>query len=195
MALGIVAAARQGRWQDWSASGLGHLAISIPSFVVGPVLILFVSLRLGLLPPAGIDGPSSYVLPAITLGLVLFAAVLRLTRSGFLDVLSQDFIRTAYAKGLDERAVLLRHALRPGILPVLVFLGPATADVITGSVVVELIFDVPGLGAYFVNSVADRDFTVLTGISVFYCVILMALNLAADLGCMAIDPRTREVRS
>ncbi|MBN2359407.1 MAG: ABC transporter permease, partial [Deltaproteobacteria bacterium] len=193
VSLGMFAAARQNRWPDHLISGFGHLAVSTPSFVIGPLLILVVSLQLGWLPPAAIDGPTSYILPGITLGLVLMAAIIRLTRAGFLDVLSQDYIRTAHAKGLSERSVLLRHALRPGILPVLVFLGPATADVISGAVVVENIFDIPGLGAYFVNSVADRDYTVLTGISVFYVVILMALNLVVDLTQAALDPRAREV--
>jgi oligopeptide transport system permease protein len=192
VALGAVAAWRRNTWVDYLVMSGALIGISIPAFVLGPLLIAALSLRLGWLPPARIDGASSLVLPAITLGMIYLATIARLTRGGLLDVLDQDFIRTARAKGLPEHRVIARHALRIGITPVVTYLGPATAAMISGSFVVEKIFQIPGLGTYFVTSVAERDYPVVTGVFVFYAALLVMLNLAVDLAYGVLDPRVRE---
>jgi peptide/nickel transport system permease protein/oligopeptide transport system permease protein len=158
------------------------------------MLIAFVSLKLGLLPPAQISSLASYILPSVTLGLIYLGTVARLARGGMLDALAQDFVRTARAKGLSERRVVWRHALRVGITPVVTYLGPAAAAMISGSFVVEKIFQIPGLGTYFVNSITDRDYPVLTGVFVFYAALLVLLNLAVDIAYGVLDPRVREAR-
>jgi oligopeptide transport system permease protein len=189
IALGVVAAWRRNTWVDNLVMTGALIGISIPVFVLGPLLIAAVSLDLGWLPPARIDGAGSLILPAITLGLLYLGTIARLTRGGLLDVLGQDFIRTARAKGLPERRVVVKHALRIGVAPVVSYLGPATAAMISGSFVVERIFQIPGLGTYFITSVLDRDYPVVTGVFVFYAALLVALNLAVDLAYGALDPR------
>jgi oligopeptide transport system permease protein len=191
IAMGVFAAWRKNSWVDYVLMTLALVGISIPSFVLGPMMIAALSIHLGWLPPARIDGVSSYILPSVTLGLIYLGTIARLTRGGMLDALGQDFIRTARAKGLPERRVIWKHALRVGILPVVTYLGPATAALISGSFVVEKIFQIPGLGTYFINSITDRDYPVLTGVFVFYAAILVLLNLAVDLAYGAIDPRAR----
>lgn len=188
-AAGLVAAWRRDTWIDRGAMALALLGLSVPSFVLGPLLIYAVSLRLGYLPPARIDGASSYVLPALSLGLVYAGVIARLVRAGLLEALDQEPIRTARAKGLSEAAVLLRHAGRLGAAPVVTYLGPATAALLTDSFVVEKIFQVPGLGYYFVASIGDRDYPVLTGVFVFYAALVMLANLLADLAHAWLDPR------
>jgi len=165
------------------------IGISIPAFVLGPLLIAAFALDLGWLPPARVDGVRSLILPAITLGTIYLGTIARLTRGGMIDALGHDFIRTARAKGVPERRVVMRHALRVGIAPVVTYLGPATAALISGSFVVEKIFQIPGLGTYFVTSVADRDYPVVTGVFVFYAALLVALNLAVDVAYGVLDPR------
>ena len=189
--LGVTAAARQNRLGDHAAMTLALAGISIPSFVLGPLLVLIFSLTLFWLPPARVEGFTSYLLPAATLGLIYMGTVARLTRSGMLETLRQDYIRTARAKGVSERAVVWRHGLRLGLLPVVTYLGPATAALISGSFVVEKIFQIPGLGFYFIASITDRDYPVLTGVLVFYTAFLVLLNLAVDLAYGALDPRAR----
>lgn len=191
LGLGVVAAWRRGRWQDHLLMTVALLGISVPSFVLGPLLIAGLSLRLGWLPPARLDGAAGYVLPAVTLGLLYTGTIARLARGGMLEVLGQDFIRTARAKGLREVVVVAKHALRPGVIPVVTYLGPATAALISGSFVVEKIFQVPGLGFYFINSIPDRDYPVLTGVFVFYVSVLVALNLIVDVTLGLLDPRAR----
>ena len=194
VAMGVIAAWRRNTWVDYALMGVALVGISVPSFVIGPMLIAFLSLKLGLLPPAQIDGLASYILPSLTLGLIYLGTVARLARGGMLDALAQDFVRTARAKGLSEHRVVWRHALRVGITPVVTYLGPATAAMISGSFVVEKIFQIPGLGTYFVNSITDRDYPVLTGVFVFYAALLVLLNLAVDLAYGVLDPRVREAR-
>lgn len=189
IALGVVAAWRRNTWLDYLVMTGALLGVSVPAFVLGPLLIAAISLELGWLPPARIDGVSSLILPAITLGMVTLGAIARLTRAGMIDVLDQDFIRTARSKGLPELRVIAKHALRVGITPVVSYLGPATAAMISGSFVVEKIFQIPGLGTYFITSVADRDYPVVTGVFVFYAVLLVLLNLAVDLAYGVLDPR------
>jgi oligopeptide transport system permease protein len=194
VALGAIAAWRRNTWIDALVMTGALIGISIPAFVLGPLLIAALALDLGWLPAARVDGAASLVLPAITLGLVYVGTIARLTRGGLIDVLDQDFVRTARAKGLPEHRVIARHALRAGITPVVTYLGPATAAMISGSFVVERIFQIPGLGTYFITSVLERDYPVVTGVFVFYAVLLVVLNLAVDLAYGVLDPRLREAR-
>ncbi|MGN6107678.1 MAG: ABC transporter permease [Kofleriaceae bacterium] len=191
IALGVVAAWRRNTWVDYALMGIALLGISVPSFVLGPLLVASLSIQLGWLPPARIDGAASYLLPALTLGVIYLGTIARLTRGGMLDALGQDFVRTARAKGLPDWIVVWKHALRVGITPVVTYLGPAAATMISGSFVVEKIFAIPGLGTYFISAIHDRDYPVLTGVFVFYAVLIVALNLVVDLAYGVIDPRTR----
>jgi oligopeptide transport system permease protein len=188
---GIVGAIRQNTVWDWATMSVALIGISIPNFVLGPLLVYVFSLSLGWFPPARWDGVATMVLPAITLGLAYSAYIARLTRAGMLEVIRTDFIRTARAKGLSERQVVFRHALRGGILPVVTWLGPATARILTGTVVIESIFQIPGLGYYFVQSALDRDYSMVLGVVCFYAVILMFLNLAVDVAYTKLDPRVK----
>ncbi|HKE13675.1 MAG TPA: ABC transporter permease [Kofleriaceae bacterium] len=189
IALGVVAASRHNSWADHGAMGVALLGISIPSFVLGPILIMVFALGLKWLPPAQYTGLSSLLLPAAALGMIYMGVVARLARGGMLETLRQDYIRTARAKGVSERVVVWKHALRLGLMPVVTFLGPAAAALISGSFVIEKIFQLPGLGFYFVNSISDRDFPVLCGLLVFYSVFLVLLNLAVDVAHGLLDPR------
>jgi oligopeptide transport system permease protein len=187
--LGVVAAHRHNSAADHAAM-VGALAgVSVPNFVLGPVLVLGLSLSLFVFPPALWQGPQSRVLPVLTLATAYVAYIARLTRAGMLEVLRQDYIRTARAKGLNERAVVWKHALRLGALPVLSFLGPAAARIIMGSIVVETIFQVPGLGRYLVNGAFSRDYTLVMGVVLFYAAFLMTLNLLVDVAYTVLDPR------
>jgi oligopeptide transport system permease protein len=192
--LGVYAASRHNRLGDHAAMSFALLGISIPSLVLGPILIMLFSISLKWLPPARWQGPSTWILPALTLGLIFTGVIARLARSGLLETLRQDYIRTARAKGLSERTVVWKHAVRLGLMPVVTYLGPATAALITGSFVVEKIFQIPGLGFYFVSSISDRDYPVLLGILVFYSMFLVLLNLAVDIAYGVLDPRIRERR-
>ena len=190
--LGLVAAANHNKLADHAAMLVALVGISVPAFVLGPVLILVFSLGLGWFPPARMEGMSGLILPALTLGLIYMGVVARLTRSGMLETIRQDYVRTARAKGLAPRQVLFKHALRLGILPVVTYIAPATAYLITGSVVVETIFQIPGLGTYLTGSVIDRDYTTLSGVMIVYCSFLVALNLLVDIAYGFLDPRTRQ---
>jgi oligopeptide transport system permease protein len=189
LAAGIVSAVRARTGWDHLAMGFAMAGICIPNFVLGPVLVLVFALILHWLPPAGWGTPAHLVLPAITLGALRAASIARLTRGSLLEALGEDAIRTARAKGLSEPVVVLRHALKLAILPVVSYLGPATAATLSGSVVVERIFLVPGLGTFFVQSALNRDYTVAMGTVLFYSTLLMLLNLAVDLAYRALDPR------
>jgi oligopeptide transport system permease protein len=187
--IGVIAAVHQNSRTDYASMGLALAGVSIPNFVLGPVLVLALGLTLYLLPPALWQGPSSRVLPVLTLSTAYVAYIARLTRAGMLEVLGQDYVRTARAKGLRERAVVLKHALRLGILPVVSYLGPAAARIMMGSIVVESIFAVPGLGRYLVNAAFNRDYTLVLGEVLFYATFLMVLNLLVDLLYTRLDPR------
>ena len=187
--LGVIAALRQNTAADAAVMAAALAGVSIPNFVLGPLLVLTFSLGLYWLPPALWEGPQSRVLPVLTLAAAYVAYVARLTRAGMLEVLRQDFIRTARAKGLPERVVVIKHALRLGLLPVLSYLGPAAAAIIMGSLVVEQVFAVPGLGRYLVNGAFNRDYTLVMGVVLFYAAFLMALNLFVDLAYAWLDPR------
>lgn len=186
---GIIGAVRQNTVWDHAAMAAALIGISIPSFVLGPLLVLLVSLRLHLLPPAGWGDLRHVILPGITLGTIYAASIARLTRGGMLEVVRSDFIRTARAKGLSERLVIWRHMLKGGLLPVVSYLGPAIASMLTGSVVVEKIFNVPGIGPYFVDAAFNRDYFLVMGIVVLYAFFLLLLNLVVDVIYGFLDPR------
>jgi oligopeptide transport system permease protein len=188
---GVVAAVRHNSWIDHLAMSVAIGGISIPNFVLGPLLILVFSLQLGWLPPALWEGPSTWVLPAITLGVTYAAYISRLARAGMLEVVRQDFVRTARAKGLSSWLVVTRHTLRGGVLPVVSFLGPAVSAMFTGSVVVEQIFGIPGLGRTFIESALNRDYNLVIGTVLVYAVFLMCMNLVVDLAYGVLDPRVR----
>jgi oligopeptide transport system permease protein len=190
---GTLAALRQNSWIDYASMALAMLGISIPNFVLGPLLVLIFGLTLFWLPPALWNGfPSkSLVLPAVTLSAIYIAYIARLTRSGMLEVMRSDYIRTARAKGLSERQVVFRHALRGGLLPVVSFTGPALAFLITGTVVVERVFSLPGLGNYFINACFNRDEPLIIGIVAFIAVAVLVFNLLVDISYGFIDPRIR----
>jgi oligopeptide transport system permease protein len=187
--IGIFAAVRQNTGGDFAAMALALAGVSVPNFVLGPVLVLGLSLTLYLLPPALWQGPQSRVLPVLTLATAYIAYIARLTRAGMLEVLRQDFTRTARAKGLAEPVVVFKHALKLGILPVVSFIGPAAARVMMGSIVVESIFSVPGMGRYLVNAAFNRDYTLVLGEVLFYAALLMVLNLVVDVAYAWLDPR------
>jgi oligopeptide transport system permease protein len=190
---GTMAALRQNTWIDYASMALAIIGISIPNFVLGPLLVLFFALTLYWLPPALWNGfPSrNIILPALTLSGLYIAYIARLTRSGMLEVMRSDYIRTARAKGLSERAVVTRHALRGGLLPVVSFSGPALAFLITGTVVVERIFSLPGLGNYFINACFNRDEPLIIGIVAFIAIAVLVFNLLVDISYALIDPRIR----
>ncbi len=192
---GVLAAMRRGGAGDRLALIGGLVAISIPTFVIGPLLALVFGLWLRWLPIAGWHGamhPAYQVLPAVALSLPFAGRIARLTRTGLLDVMSQDFIRTARAKGACELRIAFRHALRLGFVPVISYLGPATANILTGSLVVEQVFQIPGLGAEFVQSASNRDYTLVMGTVLAYGACLVLCNCAADLVHQRLDPRVRQ---
>ena len=188
---GIIAAVKKNSPLDYFPMSCAMLGVCLPTFVMGPLLILIFGTWAGWFNPLGWSHWSDCVLPALTLGLYYAAYIARLTRGGMLETLSQDFVRTARAKGLPERKVILKHALKGGILPVVSFLGPAAAGLISGSFVVETIFFLPGLGRYFVNAAFDRDSPMVLGIVIFYAALIIAFNLVVDIVQVTLDPRLR----
>lgn len=188
---GIIASLRHNALLDHGAMSLAMIGICVPAFVLGPLLVLLFGLWTDWLPVMGWTTPAHKILPSITLGAAYAAYIARMTRGGMLETLSQDFIRTARAKGLRESQVVLRHGLRSGIQPVVAFLGPATAGLLTGSFVVETIFYIPGLGREFVESAFNRDYTMISGAVLVYAVLVMGLNLVSDLALAWLDPRIR----
>ncbi|MDR3516978.1 MAG: oligopeptide ABC transporter permease OppB [Azospirillaceae bacterium] len=189
---GVFAALRQNSSTDFMVMGLAMTGITIPNFVVAPVLILFFAVTLRWLPAGGtVGGWTSYILPVISLALPPTAYIARLTRGSMIEVLRSNFVRTARAKGMPERVVLLRHALKAGLMPVVSYLGPAIAGIITGSVVIEQIFGIPGIGRYFVQGALNRDYLLVMGIVVFYGSLIIVLNLLVDLVYGFLDPRVR----
>ncbi|MFA6243638.1 MAG: ABC transporter permease [Candidatus Hydrogenedentales bacterium] len=188
---GVTAALRPNSVTDYVPMSFAMIGICVPNFVLGPVLMLIFSIWLGWLPVSGWGPPATKVLPALTLGAAYVAYIARLARGGMFEVLAQDFIRTARAKGLGEARVVLRHALRGGIQPVVSFLGPAAAGLLTGSFVVEKIFRIPGLGSQFVEAAFNRDYTMLLGAVLFYAALILVFNLLVDIAQALLDPRVR----
>lgn len=191
--IGCLAAWRQNSRTDYLLMGSAMTGIAIPNFVLAPVLVLLFAVVLGWLPAGGWGGgaPHHLVLPVIALSLPYLAYIARLTRGSMVEVLRSDFIRTARAKGLPQWQVLLKHALKPALLPVVSYLGPATAAILTGSVVIEQIFGLPGMGRYFVQGALNRDYTLVMGVVIFIGVLIVAFNLMVDLIYALIDPRIR----
>lgn len=190
---GTIAALRQNSVVDRVVMALAMTGISIPVFVVAPLLILFFAIKLHWLPAgwSGSNGASRMLLPVISLALPQIAYIARLTRASMIDVLASDFIRTARAQGLGRYAVIRYHALKPALLPVLSYMGPAVAAILTGSVVVEEIFGIPGLGQFFIRGALNRDYTLVLGIVVLYATLVILLNLVVDILYGVIDPRIR----
>ena len=170
---------------------LAMLGLSVPNFVLGPLLVLAFALGIYIFPPARWGGLSSLVLPVITLSAIYAAYIARLTRAGMLEVMRSDYVRTARAKGLDEKTVLLKHALRGGIIPVVSFTGPALAALLAGTVVVERVFSIPGLGNIFIQSILNRDEPLTLGIVAFLSILIMLFNLIVDISYGFLDPRIR----
>ena len=190
---GCIAALKQNTKWDYISMALAMVGISIPNFVLGPILVFYLSLYFYWLPPARWNGfwSSNVILPVLTLSAIYMAYIARLTRAGMLEVLRSDYIRTARAKGLSERAVVLRHALRGGIMPVVSFTGPALAFLLTGTVVVEKIYALPGLGNYFIQASLNRDEPLIIGIVAFISISLLLMNLLVDIAYAYLDPRIR----
>jgi len=189
--LGILAAAKRNSVLDYACGSIGMIGICIPVFVGGPLLVLFFSIHLGWVNASGWYDMPDRILPSVTLGLAYAAYVMRLTRAGMLETLNQDYIRTARAKGASEIRVILRHALRGGLLPVVAFLGPAVAGILTGSFVIETIYQIPGLGREFVNSAFNRDYTLILGTVILYAGLLSVMNLGADIAQAWLNPRLK----
>ena len=187
--LGVIAANKQNTWTDYTTMSLTLLGVSIPNFVLGPLLVLLFSLTLYWLPPALWLAPENRILPVLTLSAIYLAYIARLTRGGMLETLRQDYIRTARAKGLPEGRVIFGHALKLGILPVVSYLGPAVSRIIMGSIVIEQVFAVPGLGRQLVAAAFNRDYTLVIGIVLFYAGFLLVLNLLVDIAYSFLDPR------
>ena len=188
---GTVAALRQNSAFDYGSMSMAMFGLSVPNFVLGPILVLIFSFWLYLLPSARLGGPLAYILPVITLSAIYTAYIARLTRAGMLEVMRSDYIRTARAKGLDEKTVLLRHAIRGGLIPVISFTGPALAALLAGTVVVEKVFAIPGLGNIFIQSVLNRDEPLTLGIVAFLSILIMIFNLIVDVSYGFLDPRIR----
>lgn len=191
VAAGSLAALRQNSLTDYTVMSFSMTGISIPNFVMAPILILVFAVLLGWLPAGGWGGGAleNMVLPVVALALPLVAYISRLTRGSMIEVLRSNFVRTARAQGLSMRQIVLRHALKPALLPVVSFLGPATAAVITGSVVIEQIFGIPGIGRFFVQGALNRDYTLVMGVVVFYGVLIVLFNLIVDLAYAWLDPK------
>ena len=189
--LGAFAAVRHNGPFDAGTMFAALLAISVPTFVTGPLCILVFALKWGVLPVGGWGTAASVVMPALVLAAPYVAYIARLMRSSMLETLGQDFIRTARAKGLSESAVVYRHALKVAILPVVSYAGPLAANLLTGSLVVESVFNIPGMGGFFVNAILNRDTFLLGGVVIVYCVLLVVFNFATDLLYQALDPRVQ----
>ena len=189
--LGIISALKHGKWQDKSAMFFATLGVTVPSFVVASALVYIFAWHLGWVTVGFWEGFPTAILPAITLAGYPAAFISRLIRSSMLEVLEQDYIRTAYSKGLSERSVIYIHALKNAIIPLITYLAPLTAGILTGSFVVEQVFGVPGLGTFFVTSITNRDYTTIMGVTIFYSALLIFFNLIADVCLALIDPRIK----
>jgi oligopeptide transport system permease protein len=191
VAVGYFGAVRRGRWEDYAGSLLAVLAVCVPGFVVASVLVMVLAIHWRLFPVALWSSPAHAVLPVLALGLYFAGRIARLTREGMLTVLPSQFITTARSKGLGETSLLLRHALPMAMLPVVSYCGPLLADLLTGSFVIETIFQIPGVGAFFVNGSLNRDYTLVVGLVILYAALLVVLNLVVDFIYVVLDPRVR----
>ena len=191
LTLGVIASLKPNSFLDYVPSSLSMVGICLPSFVLGPLLVLVFALKLKWFPYPGWDGPAYKVLPSATLGFFYAAYIARLTRGGMREVLTQDYIRTARAKGAAAHTVILRHALRGGILPVVSFMGPAFAGLVAGSFVIETIFNIPGLGKDFVTSAFNRDYTMVLGLVVFFAALIVVFNTIVDVVQVWLNPKLK----
>ena len=191
LSAGILSALRRGSTVDLLARLLATTGIALPNFVIAGFLIILFAFQLDWLPVAGWGSRRQLILPAIALGAPFAAYIARLTRTGMLEILSQDHIRTARAKGLPNTTILLRHAIKGGLLPVVSYLGPATAGILTGSLVIERLFSIPGTGSFFVASALNRDYTLAMGVTILYTVLVYGLNTIVDLAYTFLDPRIK----
>lgn len=190
---GVLAAIRPNTMQDYLPMSAAMLGICMPSFLLGPLLVLVFGIHLEWLPVSGWgDIPGDKILPAITLGTGYAAYIARLSRGGMLEILSQDYIRTARAKGLSERLIIFKHALRGGLIPVVAFLGPAFAGLLGGSFVVETIFQIPGLGRFYVQAAFNRDYTMILGMTIFFAALITLFNLLSDMLALWLNPKLRQ---
>lgn len=189
--LGVIAALNHNKWQDYGAMIFAVLGISVPSFIMASLLQYVLAIKLGLFPVARWESLQHTVLPALALAATPMAFIARLTRSSMLEVLSNDYIRTAKAKGLSKGQITVKHAIRNALLPVVTYLGPLSAAVLTGSFVIEKIFGIPGLGSQFVLSISNRDYTTIMGVTVFYSILLLFSVLLVDIAYGLIDPRIK----
>ena len=189
--MGIIAALKNGRWQDMGLMAVATLGVTIPSFVIATGLMYFFSFKLGWTPTYGVDTWQGYILPMVALGGYSVSFLARLMRSSLLEVMGQDYIRTARAKGISETRVVVKHALRNALIPVITVLGPTVANLLTGSFVIEKIYAIPGMGGYFVNSVTQRDYTTIMGMTIFYAAFLIAMIFIVDIFYCLIDPRIK----
>lgn len=189
--LGVLAALKNGRWPDRVVVFLATLCITIPSFVIGAVLIYVLAVYFELLPATGFSSWQNYIMPCIALSAASLSFITRLTRSKLIDVLKSDYIRTAKAKGLSKSTVIFKHALRNSLIPIVTYVGPLTASILTGGFVTEKIFAIPGLGNEFVQSVTNRDYSMLLGVTIFYCTMLIFFTFFVDILYVLIDPRIK----
>jgi oligopeptide transport system permease protein len=190
---GVAAAMRPNTMQDYVPMSAAMLGICIPSFLLGPLLVLIFGIHLEWLPVSGWgDMPGDKIMPSITLGTGYAAYIARLSRGGMLEVLSQDYIRTARAKGLSEPVIIFKHAMRGGLIPVVAFLGPAFAGLLGGSFVVETIFQIPGLGRFYVQAAFNRDYTMILGMTIFFATLIILFNLLSDMLAIWLDPKLRQ---
>ncbi|KAB2335001.1 ABC transporter permease [Bacillus mesophilum] len=189
--LGIIAALKHNKWQDYTAMIVAVLGISVPSFIMASFLQYFLAIKWGIFPVARWEGFMYTILPALALASTPMAFIARLTRSSMLEVLANDYIKTAKSKGLSSGAITVKHAIRNAMLPVVTYMGPLTASILTGSFVIERIFGLPGLGAHFVTSISNRDYTVIMGVTVFYSILLLVSILLVDIAYGIIDPRIK----
>ncbi|PWW19126.1 oligopeptide transport system permease protein [Cytobacillus oceanisediminis] len=189
--LGIIAALKHNRWPDYTAMIVAVLGISVPSFIMASFLQYFLAIKMGIFPVARWESFMHSVLPALALASTPMAFIARLTRSSMLEVLANDYIKTAKSKGLSSGVITVKHTIRNALLPVVTYMGPLTAGILTGSFVIEKIFGIPGLGAHFVTSINNRDYTVIMGVTVFYSILLLVSILLVDIAYGIIDPRIK----
>ena len=190
---GVLAALKRNTFLDFIPMAIAMIGICVPTFLMGPLFVLIFGINLELLPVSGWGNlPGDKILPSITLGFAYAAYIARLSRGGMLEVLSQDFIRTARAKGLSERVVVTKHAMQGGLIPVVSFLGPAVAGLLAGSFVVETIFQIPGLGRFYVEAAFNRDYTMILGTTIFFSAMIVFFNLLSDMAVMILNPRARD---
>ena len=190
--IGLIAALNHNSWMDHFVMSTAMLGISIPNMVLAPILLLFLGIKMRLLPVSGLETASSYILPSFCLSLFFIANIARLTRGSMLEVLSSNYIRTARSKGLPTWRIVTFHCLKPTLIPVVSYLGPATAGMLAGSLVIEKIFVIPGIGRQFVDSAFARDYTMALGMILFYCTLVVFFNALVDISYMFLDPKIRK---